>query len=297
MVRIFSKEKFEKEKARFEKQGKLYDILPRECTGVLIAPSLILTAGHCVCIARIPDTRSSGGPTAASASATTGHQQRKPGIAYKAELLKDKSIEAVMDHSECASRVQAETLSYREGAEGGYSGDTYYGSATAHPRFELYFATTENTTAAWWIDSDLAIISLDKPVENFPIYEPEWSYPSKGHEVVMIGYGPGDTHPLYGQRHMVENKITGYTQSESSDIRLVIEAKHLPDGGLTAYATPGDSGGGCVSKASPTRLLGISSITATTKEGRKASIFTSINAHRSWLEKQLEPHLRSQKSL
>jgi len=278
MVRVLSKEKFAKEKERFGDRDRLYSVLPLECSGVLIAPRLILTAGHCVCIARAPDTQ----------PGRLRQRKREPGLLYKDELLQDRVIEAVMSHSECASKAQVETLIYQAGAEGSFSGSTYSGSVVPHPGFELYFARAKDTAAAVWIDNDLAVIFLDKPVENLPIYELEWSYPAKGHEVVMVGYGPGDTHPLYGQRHTVENKITGFTRSESDDVRLVIDAQPTPEGGLTAHATPGDSGGGCVSKASPTKLLGISSITMKTNKGRMASVFTSVNAHRVWLQRQLD---------
>jgi hypothetical protein len=198
--------------------------------------------------------------------------------------LRKRSIEAIIDSSECAQSVEVDTVLYDQ--DGSRHSRSYRGSARAHPSFELYF----DKAGVSLIDTDLAVIVLEAPINDSPVYKLAWDELPHGQEVVMIGYGPGDTHPLYGQRHLVENKVTGFTKSESGDIRLVIEALLTPDGSSTAVTTRGDSGGGCVSKADPTRLLGISSISTTTNRGRKASVFTSVKPHRDWLKKQLDNH-------
>jgi hypothetical protein len=104
----------------------------KECSGVIIAPRLVLTAGHCVCARR---EAADGG--------------------------------AVVDGSRCTP--EATVLTFVYGASGKSSrtvSEEYYGQVRPHPDLKLILDAQEAVVSS---KADLALVSLDEPVEGgFP---------------------------------------------------------------------------------------------------------------------------------
>jgi hypothetical protein len=68
-------------------------------------------------------------------------------------------------------------------------------------------------------------------------------------------------------------------------VEFVVADQRQPDGNPAAHLFRGDSGGACLSKTNA--LVGIAASTARNPRGETLSVFTSVYAHRDWLQQQL----------
>jgi hypothetical protein len=251
-----------------------------ECSGVLIAPRLVVTAGHCVCMGRPFTTLSSEPPPTASA-ATPPRSLLK-----RKDAIKDQKLAAVIDSSECAKTSTVETIVYdppTPGKRPGSRSQEYSGTVIPYPRLELLYNDTGDQV---WSSSDLAVIVLAEPVNDFPAFKLATREVNDKDPIVMIGYGPGETYGTFGHRHVGENTVGWLRPLESGNMEFVASAQLLPDGGPASHTLAGDSGGGCLSKADGFSLVGITSSFAQNAKGERFSIFTSIYSHIGWLELQ-----------
>jgi hypothetical protein len=141
-----------------------------------------------------------------------------------------------------------------------------------------------------WSSADLAVIFLDLPVKNFPALKLAKTEVQVGDAIVMVGYGPGETFQIHGERHFGENRVSWLRELESGSVEIVAAMQQLPDGRAASHIDVGDSGGGCFVRTAngDSVLVGISGGNAKSVRGESLSVFTSIYSHRDWLSQQLD---------
>ena len=193
------------------------------CSGILLTPRLVLTAGHCVCPRR----------KAPSAGAGAGF---------------------LIDPSECAKTALVTTASFEQ-AKGrhGSSARTlvYEGEVRPHP--ELRILLDEQATVVS-NNADLAVILLDQPVESsVPEITLVDSELQVDEALVMAGYGHDKRFGgIFGERYFRKNTITKVPTPP--DGHLLYEQHGT-------YLYNGFPGGPCFREdGSSRRLAGISSV-------------------------------------
>jgi secreted trypsin-like serine protease len=214
------------------------------CSGVLLDPGIVLTAGHCVCVT-------------------------------------SKSSD-IVDSSTCAKRAKVTGYVYKK-QENGYDKvamRSYEGSVRAHSKFKARISqgryVVESTT-------DLAAILLDAPMKGVPLNVrlPDSEVQIK-ELFTAVGYGltkleSGEIE----RRYQGQNTVTGVYMSnlQDSDDGDVVFVFGRPG----AHAYLGDSGGPCYreDKNGARWLVGI--ISRGTKNGTD-SLFTSLYPHLGWLK-------------
>lgn len=263
-----------------------------DCSGVLISPRLVLSAGHCVCMRR-PFVPSDVARVKASlAKVLASHPEKK-----QAAILKQLvgMAHAIIDGSNCADLSTVTVVTYASLAEEGGGEEEadlnyvskQYGGRRIRPHDEL-LVLYDKQGRAIFREADLALIVLGKPVKSLmPPIKLAASEVQLGERVVMVGYGYGRTERVaktYGNRHWAESVVVELGRSDSADVKLY--ARETPSGGGTpAGIYGGDSGGPCFRKADETELVGIAVGITSENETEKLSVFTSVYPHREWIRR------------
>ena len=233
-----------------------------DCSGVLIKPNLVLTAGHCVCKLR--------------------HRRTDP--ALNAELV-------TLDSSACVKDITIIKSIYHPGNqdnEPGWTTSEYKAAAVKpHPRLKAEYRLQLNGNriqlSTLSSEADLAVIVLQRAITGAPVFElGRTEVQSKKDEIIMVGYGPTTDGGMSGTRHYGDNRVEGFIAPPTrSDI--VVFAVGQP----RAHVLGGDSGGPCFrnSATGSLELVGIASERVTHKDGRTLSLFTSTHSTKAWLDK------------
>jgi secreted trypsin-like serine protease len=261
------------------------------CSGILVSPRDILTAGHCVCMKKKLDT------PAAKAAVARRLQEVMP--TQGKQLIESTAIEGlrarilantdtIIDPSLCADFVRVEVNEYLHSEppvtsdlrQGRYAGKVIH----PHPRL---LVLEDAAGSSWFREADLALIHLDAPVsERFRSIKLPPSEVQVGNPIIMVGLGfggDGEFTPAFGDRHHGDSVIEAVQRLGSGCVQFL--ARVRPQASKPASRVyGGDSGGGCFSKADDRMLLGV--ISAFGNDGA-SSIFTSVFAYKEWLKKEL----------
>lgn len=261
------------------------------CSGVLVSPQDILTAGHCVCMKKKLSTAASREALEQRLQEAFPSQGRSVAERTSLNELRSRILantDTLIDSSLCASAVRVEVVEYlpsQPNTPPGLRLGRYIGKVIhPHPRL---LVLDDALGTSWFREADLALIHLTTPVrERFR----RISFPDKevqaGNPIVMVGLGfgeDGESSNEFGDRHYGESVIETVERLSSDSVKFLARAP--PQGASPASRVyGGDSGGGCFSKADDRVLVGV--ISAFGHDGT-SSIFTSVFAYRDWLKKEL----------
>jgi hypothetical protein len=130
-----------------------------ECSGALITPNLVLTAGHCVCVRREDEMSAAEGRT-------------------------------IIDASSCSETASVTTAIYENEEAGGGVKTTrmqaYRGDVRPHPAFKILIDRQGHILSS---DADLAVIFLSKKVEGIPVARLADAQVKMGEAFVIVSYG------------------------------------------------------------------------------------------------------------
>jgi hypothetical protein len=245
----------------------------RTCSGVLIHPQVVLTAGHCVC-----------------------HERK----AVPPEAI-DTSI---LDSSTCATVSTVEALRYVDGERGETRAEglgSYSGRVEPHRSLRILYKEIE-TESGWQTSAesstaDLAVIILEKPMPGLvkPVKlaeQPVWLK----ERVLMVGYGVtyGMVRPTRPVRRFGENEVASIREDGATfyvgrqyEIEPVYRGEKP---GLVrvkgSYAEKGDSGGPCLrERRGRLELVGVAR--STLSPPVVLSSYTSVPKYLAWIRQKI----------
>ncbi|HEX8698779.1 MAG TPA: trypsin-like serine protease [Myxococcaceae bacterium] len=162
-----------------------------QCSGVLLSPRVVLTAGSCVC---------------------------KP-----KQSASDTSEERVIDSSACEKRATVMTVKYGKVYDK-YSAEMevqeYTGAIFPHPEFHIRLDAKSSVVTS---HADLALIRLESPVEDVsaPVSLAD-SEVVAGEYLIMTGYGHDEhVEQAFGERYFRRNRVLQPASAEDERFSYV----------------------------------------------------------------------------
>ncbi len=193
----------------------------KECSGVLISPRLVLTAGHCVCKPHSPEASRGKGEVIAGARDCAGH-------ALVTTFVHEPS-EEVRGEVGLATRV-------------------YQGQVRPHPELRLQLDAETGTVRS---TADLALILLERaPAEQLPAVRLAETEAQDGEIVIIVGYGYDELiGARYGTRRFTRLQVARTPALGTGRVSFART-------GMRLY--PADDGGPCLREAaSGVTLVGV----------------------------------------
>lgn len=203
-----------------------------ECSGVLIAPRLILTAGHCMCKPHGKDVSSGGDNTTADASECAKEAVVTTFIHTPSKEIADESIMTM---------------------------GIYKGEVRPHPSMKIRHSTTKGLVSSI---TNLAVILLEEPsageIQPVPLSNAEIQ---DGEAITVVGYGYDE---LIGGKHGTRRSTTMTVEKAAGTPTWNIK---FDQPSMRLY--PNDSGGPCfVENTKGPSLIGV----VGTISGEKSSL-------------------------
>lgn len=167
-----------------------------QCSGVLIAPSVVLTAGHCVCLPHEEETDGGGGRT-------------------------------VVDGASCASNATVMTMLYQTVAQGARPRavlERHQGKVRVHPELKLML---DDRGRAVTVHANLAVVFLNEVLSgDFSPVGLTDSDVQPNEILVTVGYGSRPGFPeLFGQRRSNRQRIARMSENHE---QLFLEPSRPP---------------------------------------------------------------------
>jgi secreted trypsin-like serine protease len=233
------------------------------CSGVLIAPSLVLTAGHCVCAQR----------------------EVRP---------EEGNARTLIDKSTCARTATVKVVTYRQGVEP--SKEEFTGTVRAHELLKIIYDEDGKEVSS---TADLAVIDLGKPLKGIKPIRLATEQVRYTQSVTLVGYGNDGAKvgSKRGNRRVGFNEVASIAENGATFLvgkPIQVRRPYKPKELLlvreeASYSLAGDSGGPCLRERDGTMdLVGIAKTHYGGQELVQFSEYTSVYFHLEWLRREMK---------
>jgi hypothetical protein len=231
------------------------------CSGVLVAQSIVLTAGHCVCATR------EAGPEEAPAR-------------------------AVIDKTTCTRNATVKVVTYQP--QDGPHVQVLTGRVSPHEQLRILYSAEDKEVSS---NADLAVITLKNPPQGVKPVRIATTPIRYTQPVAVVGYG-GDEPGVAGggDRRFGFNEVASVAENGATFLigkPIQIRRPYKPKEMLlvreaASYSLNGDSGGPCLrERAGSMELVGIAKTRYGGHELVQFSEYTSTYFHLEWLRREI----------